>query len=242
MEKLRRYLSATSYKYSTFKFLDRQVIEVNDFRELKKLFRWENDPILDRDDMYNCNYVEDLNERKLRDTESIATIMRNAKPKTAVEIGTADGMGTLLLAKNSPDSQIYTVNIPPEEIKQGGKLVTYAPDREEIGSAFKETPFSKNIHQIYANTAYWEPNIGTIDFAIIDGCHDTKFVYNDTKKILKHAKKGSFILWHDFNPSLVKKFNWIHTVCKGVDQLCRDGLITDRIYHIKDSWVGIYRV
>jgi hypothetical protein len=242
MNNIRRYLAATSYKYSTFKFLDRQVIEVNDYRELKKLFRWENAPVLDRYDMYDCNHVEDLNERKLRDTESIATVMCNAKPKIAVEIGTADGMGTLLLAKNSPHSQIHTVNIPPEEIKQGGKLVTYAPDRDEIGKAFKKTPFSNNIHQIYANTAYWEPNIGTIDFAIIDGCHDTKFVYNDTRKILKHATKGSFILWHDFNPALVKKYNWIHSVCKGVDRLCRDGLITGRIFHIKDSWVGIYQV
>jgi hypothetical protein len=242
MNNLKRYLGATFYKYSTLKFLDRQVLEVNDHRELKKLFRWNIEPVLDRQDMHDCNYVEDLNERKLRDTESIATVMCNAKPKVALEIGTADGLGTLLLAKNSPSSQIYTVNIPPEEIKQGGKLVTYAPDRNEIGSAFKKTSYSKNIHQIYANTAFWEPNIGTIDFAIIDGCHDTKFVYNDTKKILKHAQKGTFILWHDFNPSLVKKFNWIHSVCKGVDRLCQDGLITGRILHIKDSWVGIYQV
>jgi len=242
MSKLKRYLAASSYRFSSFKYLDRQVIEVNDFRELMKLFRWEIEPVLERQDMYDCNFIEDLNERKLRDTETLATVMSNVQPKTALEIGTADGMGTLLLAKNSPSSKIYTVNIPPEEIEEGGRFVTYAPERDAIGSAFKASAYSKNIQQIYANTATWEPNIGTIDFAFIDGCHDTKFVYNDTRKILKHAKKGSFILWHDFNPSLVKKFNWIHSVCKGVDRLCRDGLINGPIFHIKDSWVGIHKV
>src|SRR5215207_7267883 len=110
MNNLRRYLAATSYQYSTFKFLDRQVIEVNDYRELMKLFNWDVEPVIARDDMNNCNYVEDLNERKLRDTECISAVMCNVKPKTAVEIGTADGLGTLLLAKNSPASQIHTVN------------------------------------------------------------------------------------------------------------------------------------
>ena len=114
-------------------------------------------------------------------------------------------------------------------------------ERERIGSYYRSRGLT-NITQILANTAKWEPNIGVIDVAFVDGCHDTEFVYNDTKKVLTHAKPGSFILWHDFNPELWNKYAWINDVCKGVDLLLEDGLIQGNVFHVRNSWVGIYRV
>src|SRR3972149_11929695 len=169
------------------------VIELNNFQELKKVFGWKDDPLLDRPDINDYDYIEDANERRIRDAESLATVMCNVKPKTALEIGTANGMATVLMSVNSTGSKIYTVNIPPEEIVSGhgGKLTTVAIEREKIGTAYKERGL-KNITQIYANTAKWEPDIGIIDVVFIDGCHDTKFVYNDSRKVLRHMKKGAF--------------------------------------------------
>lgn len=228
---------------ASFRKLEGSVIELNNFNELKKVFGWKEDPILDRPDIYNFDYVEDVNERRMRDAESLATVMRNARPGIALEIGTANGMGTLLMSVNAPDSQIFTVNISPEELHagKGGKLTTVALHKENIGSAFRDRNLA-NITQLFVNTAIWTPEIGTIDVAFIDGCHDTKFVYNDTRKILRHMKPGGFILWHDFNPQLASKFPWINSVCRGVEQLFRDGLISGRIFQIRDSWVGIYQV
>lgn len=223
--------------------LDRSIIPLNNYHELQKVFGWTEEPILDRPDIYDFDYVEDVNERRIRDAESLATVMRNAKPAVALEIGTANGMATVLMSVNAPESRIYTVNIPPEEILagEGGKLTTVAIEREKIGIAYRERNLG-NITQIYANTANWQPDIGTIDVAFVDGCHDTEFVYNDTLKVLKHMRPGGFILWHDFNPDLVKKHGWINSVCLGVEKLYRDGLINGRIFHIRDSWVGIYRI
>ncbi len=223
--------------------LEKQVIELNSFEELKKVFGWLHDPILDRPDIHDFDYVEDVNERRLRDAESLATVIRNVQPEVALEIGTADGMGTVLMSANAPSSSIYTVNISPDEILagKGGRLTTVALEREKIGSAYRARELS-NITQVYANTATWSPDIGTIDVAFIDGCHDTKFVYNDTRKVLRHMRPGGFVLWHDFNPLLSEKFPWIGSVCRGVDKLCRDGSICGRIFLIRDSWVGIYRV
>ena len=224
-------------------FLENNLIQLNNYVELKKIFKWELDPLLDRPDIYDFDYVEDVNERRIRDAESLATVMRNARPKVALEIGTANGMGTLLMSINAPEARIFTVNIPPEEILEGkgGKLTTVAIEREKIGSAFRERNRT-NIIQILANTATWIPDIGTIDVAFIDGCHDTKFVYNDTRKILQYMKPGSFILWHDFNPQLARNFPWIDSVCLGVERLYRDGLLRGRMFLIRDSWVGIYQV
>jgi hypothetical protein len=114
-------------------------------------------------------------------------------------------------------------------------------ERKKIGDYYRRRNLT-NIKQILANTARWEPDIGSIDVAFIDGCHDTEFVYNDTRKILKHAKSGSFILWHDFNPDLVRKYHWIHSVCRGVEKLFADGLVSGRVFHVRDSWIGVYRI
>jgi hypothetical protein len=148
---------------------------------------------------------------------------------------------TAFMADNAKEGKVYTVNIHPDEINQGGKLVTFAPSLEQIGSYYKEKGH-RNVEQIIANTATWNPNIGTIDAAFIDGSHDTEFVFNDTKKILAHCRPGSFIMWHDFNPSLTNRHDWIKSVCLGVEKLYREKLLKGEIFHIKDSWVGIYEV
>lgn len=226
-----------------YPFLEKGTIELNNLAELKKAFQWRLDPILDRPDIHKYEYIEDANERRIRDAESLATVMRNADPKVALEIGTAGGEGTLLMSLNAPSAVINTVNILPEEIEagKGGVHTTIAMAKERIGAAYKERGVT-NVRQIFANTATWTPDIGTIDVAFIDGCHDTDFVINDTKKILAHMRPGSFILWHDFNPSLASKFDWIHSVCLGVEKLLRAGVLKNRVFHLKDSWVGIYRV
>jgi predicted O-methyltransferase YrrM len=223
--------------------LARNVIGLNSIHEAKKVFGWTCDPVLSDPVIFEYSHFEDVNERRIRDAESIGVVMRNAHPLIALEIGTAEGHGTVLMAENAPNSKIYTVNIPPEEIEsgKGGVLTTFAPEREKIGSFYRSKGL-QNITQIYANTATWAPDIGVIDVAFIDGCHDSDFVYNDTKKITKNMKPGSFILWHDFNIGLMKKFGWIDSVCQGVEWLYDDKIISGPIFQIRDSWVGIYRV
>lgn len=229
--------------YPGYYFLEKNIVELNDYRELHKIFKWKLEPILERPDMYDYDYVEDANGRRVRDTEVLATISRNIDARQLLEIGTSDGQGTVLLATNAPQAKVYTINIPPEEIKkgEGGKLVTYAPSIEQIGIEYKKKGL-KNVEQIYANTATWKPDIGELDFVFIDGCHDTEFVINDTLKVLPFVKKGGFILWHDFNLQLHKRYNWINDVCQGIEKLYRRGAIKGNIYHVKDSWIGIYQV
>ncbi len=228
---------------SSLHHMEANVIELNNVQELKKAFKWQLDPILDRPDVYDYDYIEDANERRVRDAESLGTVMRNAGGKTALEIGTANGMGTVLMAANAPETKIYTINIDPEEALtgEGGKLITVAMQREEVGVEFRKRNL-KNVEQIYANTATWEPNIGQINVAFVDGSHDTEFVYNDTRKLLPFMPKGSFILWHDCNLELTKKYNWIESVCLGIEKLYQDGYLHGRTFHIRDSWVGIYQI
>jgi len=224
-----------------FRHLSANVLEVRNLDCLMKAMAWSNYPLLDGEHLLEFNFLTDLNDRRIRDAEVLGAACCNGDPKTLLEIGTSHGRTTALMAQNAPASIIHTINISPDEIAEGGKHVTFAPGREEIGWYYREKK-CRNIQQIYANTKYWAPDFGPIDVAFIDGCHDADFVYNDTQKILKKCRPGSIIMWHDFNPQLVKIYDWIHDVYQGVERLYADGLISGRILHLQDSWIGLYRV
>jgi len=226
-----------------FSMLDRMVIEVTSVRELAKLFDWENEPSLDDPQLDDFDYPEDLNLRRLHDAEVVGGVMANLGGANALEIGTAEGHMTALMARNAKDSTISTINIPPEDLERGdgGTLTTGALPRDRIGAFYRECG-CENVNQIYANTATWQPDIGSIGAAFIDGCHDAEFVYNDTCKVLSIAEPGAYILWHDFNFSLARSYHWIYEVCVGLEELYRTRRLRGRIYHLRDSWVGLYRV
>lgn len=217
------------------------VLEVRDLGYLKKAMGWTNDPVLEGDYLHDFKYLEDLNGRRLRDAEVLGAACCNNNPKILLEIGTSHGRTTALMAQNASNGIVHTVNIPPEEITEGGKNITFAPSREEIGRYYREKGVT-NVRQIFANTRDWEPDFGPIDVVFVDGCHDADFVYNDTRKVLKRCRPGSIIMWHDFNPELARVYHWISDVCEGVERLYAEKLIEGRILHLQDSWVGLYQV
>ncbi|MCP4037549.1 MAG: hypothetical protein GY733_11475 [bacterium] len=226
-----------------FSMLERSVIEVENIRELAKLFGWERGPLLDDPKLEDFDYPEDLNMRRLHDAQVVGSVMANLGDRNALEIGTAQGHMTALMALNAPESTIFTLNIPPEDLERGlgGELTTGAFDREQIGAYYRARG-CENVEQIYANSASWEPDIGPIGAAFIDGCHDAEFVYNDTCKALEIAEPGSYILWHDFSFPLVRSYHWIYEVCVGIEELYRTRKLSGRIFHLRNSWVGLYRV
>lgn len=221
--------------------LDANVLEVRSFAHLKRALGWSRDPSLEDEQLHAYRGLGDLNDRRLRDAEVIGGACANEARKIALEIGTAHGLTTALMAENAPRATVYTVNIPPDEIASGGVYTTFAPAHEQIGRVWRERKLA-NVVQILANTATWEPDFGPIDVALIDGCHDTEFVVGDTRKVLARCREGSLILWHDFHPTLRRVHPWIASVCRGVEQLYRDGLLHGPILHLQDSWIGLYRV
>jgi hypothetical protein len=217
-------------------------VELNDIGELRKVFGWREEPLLDDPALHEFQYVEDVNQRRLRDAEVIGTVTRNAARTACLEIGTSSGRTTALMAGNAPAAMIYTVNIPPEEVASGsgGTFTTHAIGTDAVGAYYRERGHT-NVRQIFANTATWEPDVEKIDVAFIDGCHDTDFVFNDTRKVMRHMAPGSFVLWHDYNLALTGTYPWIHSVVLGVENLLEAGIITSRIFHVRDSWVGVQR-
>lgn len=236
--KIRKFIGTEEYFH-----LQQKIIELNDISELMKIFGWDMEPILDNPLIHKFENFLDVNQRRIRDAEVLGTVVKNINPTVCLDIGTAEGQSAALMTINAPQAIVYTINISPDDIinDKGGRLTTVAMEYEKIGSYYRERNL-ENIRQIIANTGTWEPDIGNIDLVYVDGCHDTDFVYNDTRKALKFMKPRSFVLWHDFNLNLVKKFGWINSVCMGVEKLYQAGFLTNYIFHVRDSWVGIYQV
>lgn len=237
----RRLRDCFRSRNTPWSLLPSRVLEVRDLPCLMMALGWNINPTLDIDGLREFRFWEDLNERRLRDAEVIAAACCNNNPKVLLEIGTGQGQTTVLMAENAPLGLVYTVNIPPEETAQGGCNITFAPSRDEIGMLYKQKGLT-NVCQILANTAVWEPDVDPIDVAFIDGCHDTDFVFNDTLKVLRRCRPGSIVLWHDFAPQLADVYPWIGDVCRGVERLCARRHLSGPILHLRDSWVGLYRV
>lgn len=238
---IRRLLVRYAGRPRRWPALRASVLEVRDFSCLKTALGWTQEPVLKGDHLHACRGVWDLNERRLRDAEVLGGACANDAPHTLLEIGTGLGYATALMAENAPQGIVYTVNIPPEEMAQGGSLTTFAPDRQSIGQYYREQGLS-NVRQILANTRSWEPDFGPIDVVFIDGCHDADFVYGDTRKALARCRPGSLLLWHDFAPQLAEVFPWIRSVCDGVERLYAEGLLRGPLFHLRDSWTGLLRI
>jgi hypothetical protein len=243
MSLFKRAIRKITTNFDKLKFIRNNCIEVSKFDYLKEIFNWSLESVLLDEEVYKYKNIEDVNNRKKNDALILGGACRNLVPKTVLEIGTSYGVSTTLIAKNCPvTTKIYTVNLPAQtKQKNIGLNITNNLTVEEIGSYYRQFKF-ENIEQIYVNTAEWDPNLPVIDVAFIDGCHDSSFVYNDTLIALKHCRKGSVILWHDFNPYLANVFPWIKEVCSGIDKLYKHKALRGKILHLKDSFMGLYVV
>jgi len=210
----------------------------NTIGDFMRYMKWTGHPIILQEHMEERGVITDINDRRRIDAEIISVVCKNANPRNCLEIGTSLGVSTARMAVNAPQATIFTVNIPPEEYAEGGTFKTHKLEHNEIGSFYRQKKIG-NIEQIFANTATWEPDLPPIDIAFIDGSHDKKFVFNDSCKVIRTLNKYAYVLWHDFNPDLEKRFEWIHSVMTGIERLYRSGILSGDLFHIRNSWICI---
>ena len=191
------------------------------------------------DGIYIQENDTDKNGRKIKDAEVLATIAKNIGGDL-LEIGTSTGHGTYRLAVNT-NGKVYTLNALPEQI--GGNNITHILKKEEIGSFLREKKIS-NYEQIYENSLRWIPDaklLNSVGLAFIDGCHDTEYVLKDSLKAWSCLKEGGFLIWHDFNPELRGRFQWIDAAMRGVEIFLKTRKPETKVYHLRNSFIGMMR-
>lgn len=130
----------------------------------------------------------------------VAAIARFRQCRRMFEIGTYQGRTTYHLAQATDDAQVYTLNLPPEDDPSVAEF---------IGCWFKDTPQASRIHQIFEDSAAFDPTpyAKQMDLVFVDGDHSYEAVRNDTGKALQMLAPGGIILWHDFamkSPGVVR--------------------------------------
>jgi predicted O-methyltransferase YrrM len=119
----------------------------------------------------------------------LGCITINWKPNQIFEIGTYDGATSLLFAKCSPDSQVFTLDLPPQ------------PNSHfKVGSRYIGTPYESQIVQLYGDSTKFDysPYLQQMDLIFVDGCHDFDFVRIDSMNALEMVRDGGIIVWDDY--------------------------------------------
>jgi len=209
-----------------------KIKELKTIEELKEQFNLLNDGKIIEDN---------LEGRQIIDAKVLTTIAANANGNM-FDIGTHFGSSALKLASNTIYN-VYTVNMLPEQMAAGEKHVTDVLTMDEIGKKIWLYKEVKNIYQVYENTLIWTIPCWmkkNIKLVFIDANHDTRNVLNDSNKLWNVLAKDGYMLWHDFNPELRSRHNWIDSVMTGVEIFLKEKNMED-IYWVKDSWIGIIK-
>lgn len=160
----------------------------------------------------------------LSDKLAIAVFCQIIKPKTAIEIGTFRGETTDLIARNTVNANIYTLDLPPDFTTH--QLPPEASDlsvlqQRQPGLYIQETySHGSHVHQIYGDSAVFDFSSlnQTFDFAFIDGAHSYEYVKNDTEKLLPLMNPGGWIVWDDY-------FFAFPDIIRYVSEFCAQGAI-----------------
>lgn len=170
------------------------------------------------------------------DFAPLLKILSYYKPRNVLELGTAHGNLTANVCRFCPDARVYTVNAIAGE--QGGVLTTYELGLEAIGQVYRNYGYSDRVVQILSDTmlldlgSYFDRPL--IDVAIVDACHDTRYVISDFCKVCPYVRRGGIVLLHDTHPSMEWHLAGSYIACM---KLRRKGY---NIRHISGTWWGAW--
>lgn len=139
----------------------------------------------------------------------LAAIARIRKPRTIFEFGTYDGATTLWLAKNAPDADIYTLDLPPELRGDWEKatLTNVDDGGDGLGARFRGTPPAARITQLLGDSRSFDftDYIGEMDLVVVDADHSYECARPDTENALRMLSPRGVVVWDDYGwPGVVR--------------------------------------
>ena len=136
----------------------------------------------------------------------LATIVSALQPRKIFETGTFRGVGTLTMALNAPEADIYTLDLPEQyaeaevETLSKGDREWVRLSRTSTGFAFQNHPTASRIHQLRGNSLNFTPPafLKDTDLCFIDGGHSYECIQADTETALKILSPNGVIVWDDY--------------------------------------------
>jgi predicted O-methyltransferase YrrM len=175
----------------------------------------------------------------VEEASHLGAIANYVKAKKVLEIGTADGNTTLLLAANVEEGgTVVTVDLPLDfEMAKQDSLIypegeLNLTSRAEVGRQYRGQAVSRRITQVYGDSAKlnWSALGGPFDLVFIDGCHSEAYVRSDSQNALKHLAARGVIVWHDYG--------MIPEVSSVIDQLASENP-TIEVYAVEGTRLAV---
>jgi hypothetical protein len=139
------------------------------------------------------------------------SLITKYKPKTVLEIGTAEGYSTLCMAwamtENKIEGKIYTIDPKSHDLSvertiilEDGETITEKLSTKELWDKFASPEWLKKIEVIsgYAGEILNSKKFPKMEFGYIDGAHFYEAVKHDFFGFLKIADKKFSILFDDY--------------------------------------------
>ena len=140
------------------------------------------------------------------------SLFSSIRPAQALEIGTFEGTTTAMMALNSPETLIHTLDLPPEN-RSGETLLDqddfHLIQKRRLGDSFRLVPGAR-ILQHHGDSASWDFRaVCEASFAFIDGAHTYAYIRNDTEKTLANCRKPLTVVWHDCDTYHAGVVRWL---------------------------------
>ena len=131
----------------------------------------------------------------------LQTIIREHGASTAFEIGTFNGGTTRILAETLPKAE-RSGRSTSRKSRSTPPQSPQAFRGEIVGEAYTDSSHRQKIEQLFGDSLSFDfqPFRNTSDIVLVDGGHEYKHGYSDSRTALSIVREGGFILWDDFQP------------------------------------------
>jgi hypothetical protein len=172
----------------------------------------------------------------LQDQIALMTLVCDRRPRLVFEIGTYNGITTRLIALNSPQAKVHTLDLPQDvsnvQLRQSDlpKDDFHLIAKRRVGEAFLSDPSITNVIQHFGDSRNWDFSpVQGADFLFIDGSHTYPYIRSDTVRCAEAAADRATIVWHDFDHAH-------YGVVRYLTELMKAGL---PVRHVESTYIAM---
>jgi len=146
------------------------------------------------------------------DLAAIAALTRKKRPRAIFEIGTFEGLSTVVFVKNAgPNVVMHTLDLPHDhhEISRTSRSFTAHSITEpyKTGHLIDRFAIREQTNTYWGDSAIFDFSSfeGAIDLFFVDGAHTEDYVAGDSCRAFECIASDGWVLWHDcFTPQVLK--------------------------------------
>ena len=147
----------------------------------------------------------------LADLACLAALAKKKCPRRVFEIGTFEGLTSVVFAKNSdPAVKVSSLDLPPEkDVPRTRRSFQVESFKEfyQSGYLIDVLGCGHQVERLYGDSALFDfrEYENSIDLFFIDGAHTAEYVARDSLSAFQAINATGWILWHDcFIPDIFK--------------------------------------